>query len=367
MKVGRLTQAIVVIFIVYFGIPSAQAYVTYNRLGYVSCSACHYDPTGGGVLTPYGQGVQSAMALFPGDGPADSDGKRINQGVQARVLGLNPSGQRANPFLMQADYLGDAFITKTIHMDVQLGPNLQQGISSIATIPSGWDGLVVRRALVTDDLESGDSIEVGRDEPASGLNIDDHTALLRSANRRGIYDYPTQLRYIRQTEQYQLMPYFLAPSYEESNANQEYGGGARAEYLLNNSNSVGLGGQFANAPAQSRVTANAFARLSHDHWNGLAAEYVFNHYSVHDSGTSFAQHDLYLKPYIAVPEWIETGFVMEYLNVASPFEENVFQYGPSVNIRLYRMVSLLGDGRNLTSNGSSNWSWYGQVFLHWQI
>ena len=42
----------------------AHAYVTYNRLGYVSCNACHFASTGGGILTPYGRSVSSAMALF---------------------------------------------------------------------------------------------------------------------------------------------------------------------------------------------------------------------------------------------------------------------------------------------------------------
>ena len=28
----------------------AEAYVTYNRLGYVSCTACHFNATGGGLL-----------------------------------------------------------------------------------------------------------------------------------------------------------------------------------------------------------------------------------------------------------------------------------------------------------------------------
>src|SRR5579885_3711129 len=81
----------------------AHAYVSYNRLGYVSCAACHFDPTGGGLLTPYGESVESAMAAFKGEyAPPE---RIVTAGIQSRALWLD-SSSGANPFLMQADLLG---------------------------------------------------------------------------------------------------------------------------------------------------------------------------------------------------------------------------------------------------------------------
>lgn len=342
----------------------AKAYVTYNRLGYVSCTACHFDSTGAGLLTPYGRSVEAAMSAFPSETAPPE--QKIYGGLQARALGLT-SSTAANPFLMQADLLGTAFITQSTHVDAIVGPNLQEGQSSFVTIPSGWDGIVLRRGLVSSQITDLSTIEVGRDEAVAGLNIDDHTSFLRMDNRRGIYDYPTQARYVYQSDQWQLLPYLMAPSYEEAADNQEYGGGFRSEYLLNSSNSVGTTALFGNSPAITRVAASAFMRLSHDHWNGLAGEAVFTHRTVHASQTGFDQQDVYLRPYVAIPEWIETSVVYEYLHDSDPYYNEGFQYGPEINIRLHEYLSVIGDGRNLGIQGNAQWSWYAQLFLHVQI
>lgn len=341
----------------------AHAYVTYNRLGYLSCQACHYDPLGGGLLTGYGQGVQGAMSAFPTEVMPGE--QRIWQGTEVRAIELN-SASGANPFLMQGDYLATAFITQHVHFDGAVGPNLREGNTAFASVPSGWDGIVLRRALFTADFDNGNSLSVGRDAAVAGLNIEDHTSFLRSVNRRGLYDYPTQVRYIVQSDKYQFMPFIDTPSGEEAAANQEYGGGFRGEYILNPSNSLGLTSLYGNTAEVSRSASSFFWRLSEDHWNGFEGEYVLTYLNEHDTA-SFWQQDVYAKPYIAIPEWIETGFVYEFLHVGTPYYQNSFQYGPSVNIRLYRYVSLLGDGRNLGVSGTANWSWYGQIFLHVQI
>lgn len=342
----------------------AFAYATYNRLGYVSCSACHFLPTGGGLLTSYGLGVQGAMSAFPTEVmPVE---QRFYQGTEVRAIELS-STKGANPFLMQADYLATAFITKAVHFDGELGPNLTQSATSFVSVPSGWDGVVLRRGMFTADLDNGNSIEVGRDAAVAGLNIDDHTSFLRMYNRRGEFDYPTQARFVYQTESMQVIPYLDAPSFEEASDNKEYGGGFRSEFLLNNSNSVGWEGLFGNTAEVTRYSVGSFFRLSEAHWNGFMGEYLFTHFNEHAGDYSFNQQDVYVKPYIAIPEWLETGVVYEFLAVTSPFYQNSFQYGPEVNLRVNRYVSLLGAGRNLGISGTANWSWYGQGFIHLEI
>src|ERR1043165_2592981 len=41
----------------------AVALPTMIRLGYNSCAACHVTPQGGGLLTPYGKGIDTAQSL----------------------------------------------------------------------------------------------------------------------------------------------------------------------------------------------------------------------------------------------------------------------------------------------------------------
>lgn len=344
----------------------AQAYVTYNRLGYISCNACHFDSMGSGTLSPYGRGVGAAMAAWSRDTTPEE--KKLYGGLQARVIGFNET-PLANPFLMQTDLLGTAFINKQVHVDVTAGLNLQQKQSGFANVPSGADTFVVRRAMVTAELSDTDSLEVGRDFAVQGLNLDDHTAFLKTRNRRNVTDYPTQLRYIRQTDTMQLVPYLALPSYEEADSNREYGLGFRGEYLLNDHNSVGLEALQGNTAQVTRTSVGAFARLSQAHWNGLVAEGLFNHLNSHAANLGFNQENLYIRPFVAVPEWIETSFIYEYLHVDSPFYRSTHQLGPELNIRLHEYLSVLGDGRKIINAGGAetDWSWYGQIFLHVQI
>jgi hypothetical protein len=342
----------------------ARAYVTYNRLGYVSCSACHFVPTGGGLLTPYGESVGSAMAAVKGEyAPPE---RVAYGGVQARMLQLD-SSSRANPFLMQADLLGTVQPRKDIRVDAIAGLNLKMAQSDFISVPSGWDAWILRRALVSVDTSDKISVSAGRDAAVAGINIDDHTAFLRSTNRRGIEDTPTQLRVLYQGDELQLLPYLELPSYEETAENREYGTGLRAEYLLNTSNSVGATFLYGNTPAISRLSSGVFARLSHDHWNGVVSEAVFTWRNVHASQQGFGQGNFYVRPYVAVPEWVETSLIFEYLSAGEPFAQTGSQFGPEVNVRLHRMISVIGDGRDLTLSGHSEWSWYGQIFLHVQI
>jgi hypothetical protein len=343
----------------------AEAYPTYNRLGYISCTACHFLPTGGGLLTPYGKSIGATMAWASQD--IEPQEQVFNQGAYVRTI-VTDSNQRANPFLMQADYLASAFVRQNIRADLQIGPNLQRGPhGSFASIPDGSDSIVVRRGLVTGQINDESAVQVGRDLEISGLNIEDHTTFLRSRNKRSVLDYPTQFRYIYQSDQIQLLPYLMIPSYEEDADNQEYGGGFRTEYALNNSNSVGLTGLLGNTASIQRLVGSAYARLSQAHWNGFQTEFVYTHRNIHSDQSSFDQWDVFAKPYVAIPDWIETGFVYEFLHGTDPFYENSFQYGPSVNIRIHQYFSILGDGRNIGLLGNANWSWYGQAYLHVQI
>jgi hypothetical protein len=346
-------------------ISSAHAYPSFIRLGYVSCTACHYLATGGGLLTPYGKTISASEAFFAREiNPSD---QAINQGVHVRLLEQGSNAQ-ANPFLMQADYLNSSFITKQVRIDGVFGGALYPGPHGTwVDAPGGWDAFLIRRFLVTGIIDDENSIQMGRDYYPQGLNIDDHTSLLKSYNKRNVTDYPTQLRFIHQGERWQLIPYLYGPSYEELADNQEQGLGVRGEYALGTSNSVGGIAQFGDTPALSRVVGDGFARLSQASWNGLMSEFVFEHRQVHQVSATLNQLTWYTEGYVTVPEWVETGFVWEILHVSDPNHQVSTQYGPRMNIRVCEWFSLLGDARNSATNGVSNWIYYGQAFLHLQI
>ncbi len=44
---------------------TASATPNMIRLGYLTCASCHLSPPGGGLLTPYGKGIDAAQNLRP--------------------------------------------------------------------------------------------------------------------------------------------------------------------------------------------------------------------------------------------------------------------------------------------------------------
>lgn len=68
----------------------AHAYPNYIRLGYSSCIGCHYNPAGGGMLTPYGKGISSTQSFNSSELNEDEEEKlssaKYLQAFQGRVL-----------------------------------------------------------------------------------------------------------------------------------------------------------------------------------------------------------------------------------------------------------------------------------------
>src|SRR3712207_1089498 len=76
MRISRLQLAIMLLVVTGAALPrSAAAYPNMIRLGYATCAACHLSPQGGGVLTPYGRGIDFAQTLRE-DEPPDAEGIR---------------------------------------------------------------------------------------------------------------------------------------------------------------------------------------------------------------------------------------------------------------------------------------------------
>lgn len=172
-----------------FGVVSAQAEPEFLSKQYTRCSTCHFSPTGGGLLTPYGRSLsrnelsstgRSAVASPPATGReheflmgliGDALGP-LSLGIDLRPSHLDlqyPGGSLNRDFFMNADLMA-AYRAKgwTVYGEVGREP-LTEG----ATIDSYeyWVG---------HESEKGLGFRAGRFLPAYGVRFADHTALNRA-------------------------------------------------------------------------------------------------------------------------------------------------------------------------------------------
>ena len=156
---------------------------------YARCTACHYSPTGGGLLTPYGRSLTREELSTMGRGHAKSSAPGqtgeeaflwgvlgrglggINAGIDLRPAHLDvrfPGGKMTRNFVMNADVMA-AYQVKEWTVYGELG---RQPLSSGTRVDS-WEHWVRYQS------QKGLGLRAGRFLPAYGIRFADHTAFNR--------------------------------------------------------------------------------------------------------------------------------------------------------------------------------------------
>jgi len=176
------------------GAVGAQAEPMFLSRQYNRCTSCHYSPTGGGLLTPYGrslshQELSTAGQRYPTvPPPAKGKGEEsflwgalgdalgpVSVGIDLRpsYLGLDVGGPTSNSkdLLMTADFLG-AWRSHgfTAYGEVGRKPAIGQDQAGIYSYEH-WVGY---------ETAGGLGFRAGRFFPAYGIRLADHTAFTRS-------------------------------------------------------------------------------------------------------------------------------------------------------------------------------------------
>ena len=195
------------------GVGSAQAEPEFLSKQYTRCSTCHFSPTGGGLLTPYGRSLSrnelaTTGRIAPGASPGTSReheflmgllGDRfgpVSVGIDLRPSHLDvnyPGGSLTRDFFMTADLIA-AFRAKgwTVYGEIGREP-LAEG-SKIASYEY-WIG---------HESEKGLGFRAGRFLPAYGIRFADHTALNRAPLGLDKYDQVLGLEMSYATERHLL-------------------------------------------------------------------------------------------------------------------------------------------------------------------
>ena len=175
-------------------VSSADAEPIFLTRQYTRCTTCHYSPTGGGLLTPYGRSLTreelSTMGRGHGAPPPAGPGQQVgeqsflwgalgdrlgalNLGIDLRPSHLDvrfPGGKATRNLLMNAELIA-AYQVRAWTLYGDFG---RQPISGGTRVFS-WEYWVAHQS------DKGLGIRAGRFLPAYGVHLADHTAFNRRA------------------------------------------------------------------------------------------------------------------------------------------------------------------------------------------
>ena len=332
-----------------------HALPTMIRLGYVNCAACHISPQGGGLLNAYGRSIDEAQSLRGGEympttnaviralswnGRITQDFRFVGQEQLSTSTNAPLLGLFRGRFMYRnaTEFGGGVRFSATV-----VGENESAARPSLVYEPPVRPAQVyVTSALLSWRVRNNLEFSAGRDALPSGVNIPDLAIYVRSRNRLGYYDAPTQVKMYWWGKRYHVSPFFFAPGGYERSGFHETGGGALAEFdVLGHGKTVaGLNTLHGTSRLLNRTLVGPYARLGFGKWGILAEHDITLRTLLQATPTSFRQDASYAQVFWAVKEWLVPAIAGERLTVQRPYRESLLAVGGQVTTRLSTQFTL---------------------------
>jgi len=236
---------------------NAKAEPIFLSRQYTRCITCHYSPTGGGLLTPYGrslsrQELSTTGRSQPGHAAGNEEG--FLWGVVGKGLGPLQLGLDLRPAHLKVDF-GGPDVERDFFMNADL-------LAAVRIRNWTLYGEVGRRPLtegseidsyeywVAHQSEQGLGFRVGRFLPAYGVRVADHTAYTRAPLGFDTRDQVYGLE-LSQTWQHQLLQLSVSPGRADSilddDGRQAFTATGRLQMDLNTRSVLVVSGLFRDA------------------------------------------------------------------------------------------------------------------------
>ncbi|MEO8658532.1 MAG: hypothetical protein ABI693_08685 [Bryobacteraceae bacterium] len=348
----------------------ALALPTMIRLGYPNCVSCHISPQGGGLLNVYGRGIDQAQSLAGGEyKPSDNEiarllswQGRITQDVRMvgqEVLSTSPGqpvvGVSRSRFMYRnATELGGGFRFSALIMGENIGAPRPSRAYDHALIPG--TAMIVSALLQYRPAKKNLEFAVGRDALPTGVYVPDLGSYIRSRNRGGYYDNPTQIKMFWWGKRYQITPFVFGPGGHEAVGERETGGGTLAEFDLLGKQRTVIGATVLRASAAKgeRRLMGAYTRLGFGKWGVLAEHDITDR--TFGSTPSFRQQATYVQPFWALREWLVGSLVGERLTIDRPYRESLTAGKVELAMRLRSQMTVTVGFRMQRNMLTGGWS-----------
>ena len=177
----------------------------YNR-----CSSCHFSPTGGGLLTPYGRSLSRQELSSTGRRSGNEREHEFLYGALGGTESRLSLGLAARPARLSLDFDGGSF-NRTFLMNADVTAAFRSGPWT-GYAEAGRQGRTASPVYksfehwIAFQKERGLGIRVGRFLPAFGVRLADHTTFTRTPLRLNMMDqvYAVELSHVSQRRLVQL-------------------------------------------------------------------------------------------------------------------------------------------------------------------
>ncbi len=330
------TRVLSVLLLSLLLVPSSSTFAlpTMIRIGYNNCAACHVTPQGGGLLTPYGKGIDTAQSLQrreitpPGEPRRSLYDVRFVLGasrMQSEVAASSMTSSNVRMMLRNMVMLSS-------HTAVSYQAGVDTAVSKKSAGNAGTADFVVSKALFEYRPKEGVAFQVGRDALPTGLDLPDPQTFWRRQNDPLGTAYPFQAKAFFWASHFELAPYAFGPGFDETDrAARQHGGG-----LV-----IGMTARTSQSPAFDRRSVGAYARLGFGRW-GILGEHDMTSRAGRVPVAAPSEYVAGFTQFFVAPrEWFVTSLLVDDVVTSGPGSKHQYRLAPSAQVRISDNVTFV--------------------------
>jgi hypothetical protein len=343
---------IVPLFVLTQAAPSF-ALPTMVRLGYKGCAACHMSPQGGGLLTDYGKGIDTAQSLRRREVEPNDKLRRVMYDVRfvmgASMLDTHSQAQPVSSSNFRFMLRSAVQTSARTRVSYQAGLETPSLTRSNAT---GSANFVVSKALFEYQPKDGIQIAVGRDTLPNGLGLPDPQTFSRRQHDPLGTGYPTQIKAFFWNDRFEVVPYAFGPGFDEARELRQHGAGILAGVDVWKQHAVvGMTARQSSSDAFDRRSVGAYARVGFGRF-GVLAEHDLTTRVTQNTELPGSEHIVgFTQFYFAPVEWFVTYLSMDNVTGSGPGAKRTVRFSPSASMRLSDNLTVVLSTRDEFANG----------------